>query len=685
MYVTDLFYSKTLVRTLLILITLLGAGGCTLSASLEESLSGINSEIIPPVVLNKKNFFTAPADDSIQEYFVHGDIHGAKTFGSKMFVYGAIQGIGGYVADAAKYSTVTNEVADTPINGEFLGKVGTKVFIGLGDEDLGTYVISSYDLQTGAKADLAQLDGPVHKAKIYKGQIYLLGGFSTVNGSARSKFAIVNAETGVLSSTNISLVYTTPYYSIGDLDISDDYIAIAADLVSVNGTNIVGKVALIKQQDGTVSSPNIAGFKNSVYEFRLAFYNNSLFVSALNTSNYPRLIKLDLTTVTSVNVEAAKLTISANSYGEIQHLLVNGNQLIAVGRFSMLGTDPVTGVFSVDADTLVIQDQLNLNKDSLQNTTLYDDGTSLIYAPKPYSNGRMIDIYRLNKADLSVENTYSITDGSPFRDVYAVFSEGDDLYLQGRFLLAREMTEKFGMFGYDLESGKVLDWQAPEIQADWISAWAIDGDWVYMAGEINEVNGLETNGLVAFSLRSGEVKNLDISVSSDLIETMAVLDNELYISGSDMQPIKLNLETGEEQEFEIDGRQLYANKDHLIARGSVWLPDEGVNTDLAVFNKSGEVVMAVDSGLSIWGEEAFLADENTFYTFDGDDWWKFDLSTGAHTEVEYDRGQFGFALTSYQGKLLGFRGSTVSSLSVFNAQGQVERTLNLQTLGHLAF
>ncbi len=317
MYDTNLSYFKTVARTLLCLIFFVGTTGCTLSASLEESLSDIGSEITPPAVLNKKNFFTAPADNSIQEYFVHGDIYGAKTFGSKMFLYGAIRGIGGYVADAAKYSPITNEFADSPVRGDFLGKVGTKVFTGHADEDLGTYVISSYDLQTGTKVDLVQVDGPVHKAKIYKGQIYLLGWFSTVNGSARNKFAIVNAATGVVSSTNISLVYTSPYYSFGDLDVSDDYIAIAADLVSVNGTNIVGKVALIKQQDGTVSSPNIAGFKNSVNYFRLAFYNNHLFVSALNTSNYPRLIRLDLTTMTSAAVAAAELAISDNSYDEI--------------------------------------------------------------------------------------------------------------------------------------------------------------------------------------------------------------------------------------------------------------------------------------------------------------------------------------------------------------------------------
>lgn len=680
MYDTNLSHFKTVLRPLLCLIFFSAMMGCTLSASLEESLSDIGTETTP---LNKKNFFTAPTDKSIQDYFVHGDIHGAKTFGSKMFLYGAIWGIGGYVADAAKYSPVTNEFAENPVRGEFFGKVGPKVFSGQANEDLGAYVISSYDLKTGIKVDLIQVNGPVYKAKIYKGQIYLLGAFSTVNGSARNNFAIVNTETGIVSNTNISLVYTSPYYSIADLDVSDDYIAIAADLVSVNGTNIMGKVTLIKQQDGTVSSPNITGFKNSASYFRMAFYKTYLFVSALDTSNYPRLVRLDLTTMTSAAAVTAELAVSNNSYDEIQHLVIAEDLLVVAGRFTRLGADTVSGIFSLNANTLAVQDSLNLNKGDLQKISIYDDGTSLIYAPKPYSNGRMIDIYRLSKTDLSVEHTYSVTDSSGRRDVYSVFSEGDEIYLQGRFVLGSKVTEKLGMLGYDLESGKVLDWQAPEIQADWISAWAFDGDWVYMAGLIHEINGTEADGLVAFNLRTAEKKILEVSVSGDLIHTMAILDNVLYLSGSDMLPIKLNLETGEEQALDFAGRVFHANKDHLIVWGDVGLPDETVNTDLAVLDKNGGLVMAVDDSLNIWEDSAFLGDENTFYTFVADDWWQFNLTTGTHTKIVYDRGEFGFPLTTYDGKMLGFRGSDVSTLNVFNTQGQVERTLNLQTVGHI--
>lgn len=190
--------------------------------------------------------------------------------------------------------------------------------------------IVSFDRTTGALLTSfnANLGGtPSVKALTYKnGLLYFVGTISTVGGVGRNYVAAVNATTGALSSW-----YPILNSPADDIDATGAYVLLSGNFNLVNGISRPVIAAVDPTTGSTVSSFN-ANATNSASNYRMLYYNNSIFITfntfvAFNATNRNFIAKLDANT-------GALSIWNPNPNGNINDMAVLDNDLMVVGTFT---------------------------------------------------------------------------------------------------------------------------------------------------------------------------------------------------------------------------------------------------------------------------------------------------------------------------------------------------------------
>lgn len=195
---------------------------------------------------------------------------------------------------------------------------------------IGRVGIASFDRTTGVllTAFNANLGGtPSVKALTYKnGVLYFAGTLSTVGGVGRNYVAAVNASTGALNSW-----YPILNSLADDIDANGTYVLLSGGFNLVNGISRPVIAAVDPISGATISSFN-ANANNSASNYKMLFYNNSVFLTfntliAFNSVNRNYIAKLDASTGTLS-------TWNPNPNNVIKNMTVLNNDLIVVGTFT---------------------------------------------------------------------------------------------------------------------------------------------------------------------------------------------------------------------------------------------------------------------------------------------------------------------------------------------------------------
>ncbi len=141
----------------------------------------------------------------------------------------------------------------------------------------------------------------------------------------------------------------------------------------------------------------------------------------------------------------------------------------------------------------------------------------------------VINIARYN---INEETWHSLGDGvsnSPFEGVYALATDGSNLYVGGGFSLAGDISAN-NIARYDINEGtwhKVGDSGLNIIAF----ALAVSGDNLYAGGWFSEADGVPVNFIARYDLNENSWNNMGDGVNSS-VNALKVFDNNLYVGGN---------------------------------------------------------------------------------------------------------------------------------------------------------
>ncbi|MFN8155672.1 MAG: T9SS type A sorting domain-containing protein [Bacteroidia bacterium] len=337
------------------------------------------------------------------------------------------------------------------------------------------------------------------------GNIYMVGAFTSINGSAISGVAKYNGSSWSSLGTGINVSSSNQARAVHCMS---GQVYIAGPFTSVSGINCNG---FAKWNGSAWSSLNTGGMILSV-STHFAEFNNQLYLSSLSSTTgfnqFNRVFKYDGSTL---------VQLGGNFDSDIYHLRFVNNKLYVTGNFNLCGSTPVNHLAYWNG-TSWTDDGTGLN------FTTYDIAATAACTLVGGAGTNFGSSYFFQNAAVWRLNKWMPTGNGVNGNVNALLVDGQYVYAAGSFTDAGGLT------------GRVMRWDG--LQWDTLNGgltirvvrdMAIFRDTLYIGGNFTDPQTLGGRYLAKWN--GSQWVEIPGDVNSD-VYALEVYNNELYIGGA---------------------------------------------------------------------------------------------------------------------------------------------------------
>ena len=311
---------------------------------------------------------------------------------------------------------------------------------------------------------------------MYKRQVYVGGGFTTIGGQARNGLAALDAGTGAATAWNPN----PDGYWVGALAVLGNTVYVGGDFATVGGATHLGAVAITTsgevtttpydaQVPGTVSAVAVDG------SGRVVVVGIFLQAGSLKRSNIAR-FNADGTLDTGWN---------PNADGHVSALAVADDTVYVGGYFTTIGGQARNHIAALDATT----------------------GAATVWNPNAVGGVGAL--------------------GVSWVGALAVL--GDTVYAGGNFTAIGGQARN-GLAALDATTGAATAWN-PNPDGGSISVLAASGDTVYVGGYFTNIGGQARNHIAALDATTGAATAWNPNPNG-YAPVLAVSGDSVYVGGS---------------------------------------------------------------------------------------------------------------------------------------------------------
>jgi hypothetical protein len=451
----------------------------------------------------------------------------------------------------------------------------------------GARSVARLDIRTG-KADAWNVSvsgtGTVNAMKMFNGDLYLAGSFSSVNSLIRDKLAVVDTATSVPTS------WTGPTFDkeIHDILLTDSIIAIGGAFTNVGVYSSKGLIILnrrtLREESFYTNSDGIV--------YCLAMKGDKIYAGGdfknLRQATTPFIAEIDRITTRAT-------TWATHPDDDVLVMCINDSDMYVGGHFSKIGGHWRRNLAAIDSRSGVLLDwgvhiQPNANgitAMALKDETLYfggsfdrlddrsgspvfrfglaainiDTAEVLPWDPHPdLKNGHSGDIYALLYADstIYVGGGFKDMGGISRKNLAAVHCRtGNVLPWNPRvgFRLSNSSGDVFDMLlwdsliyiagGFDSVAGQKRTSLASVnrftgVLSSWnpsssylVNSIITDGQYLYVGGNFSSAGGASRNGFARLDPLTGLADNFVVPIASGAtVNALALKDSTLFLGGS---------------------------------------------------------------------------------------------------------------------------------------------------------
>lgn len=363
--------------------------------------------------------------------------------------------------------------------------------------------------------------------------LYVVGGFSTVDGQPRKHAAAFQLANQSLTSWNPTNATTSGFITT---------VAATNEMVFLGGSfdNIYGKARLVGVSASTgasIAANTVFNLNNVVH--KLIYANGKLFVrGAFNNPNHIQATSYTVNSSSSITWDSWDPQINGN----INDIDEENGILYLVGTFTSIGGLARNKLAAYDYINNVYQ-SLELNA-TLQSTTVNNvkvHGTK-VYLPGNYVINATQQAAGFMDKQITVDiSTGTVIAGNSIHGgvVLDMCVSGNQLYYAGEFY---SVGGKFrtNLASVDLATKKLTDW-APSIpggttvfdETAGVLTMQTDSINLFIGGQFTTVNGQPRTNVAAFNLSSGTLTTFNPSVlpSSGYVRRLLLVGDTLLIGG----------------------------------------------------------------------------------------------------------------------------------------------------------
>jgi len=492
-----------------------------LGANIFDSI-GNNSNITFPQVEGKVN---CSFKDNIGGLYIGGDFTAVGDSLRQNLAY----------IDSNGVVTSWNPFADKPVNA-IQGK-GDTIYIGGGFEYINKVRRNRLvAIQSGSGNILPwrpQLDGMVHSLLINGNKLYVGGDFAKVNDSTRKSFAEFTISDGLL--TNLNLQVSSTNSSIRCMRIRNNTLYFGGYFDYVLGQSRQ-KLAAINLSSNTLLNwnPRVASFKH-VYD--LEIIDSTIYIAGsfqyVGNPNYIIRSKIAAIHATTGTILPFNVNIPSSVSSFVNDILIKGNNLYLVGRFTEIGTHKRSNFAAINRFNGTL-----LNWHPTTNNFFYEKnhitdyknnilvfGEDIVFGGKRIEKLALIDLV----SDTVVNWTPPAFDGNGEVFISQIDGYSDTLIISGSFNTLNNITRNNIAF-IDKNTASILP---INVNADKdVFSFEIDRSTLYLSGSFDTVGGLVRETLAAIDLRNGVVLPFDANIKDrNTTFYTKLIGDTLYVSG----------------------------------------------------------------------------------------------------------------------------------------------------------
>lgn len=370
--------------------------------------------------------------------------------------------------------------------------------------------------------------------------LFMGGTFTTVGGTLREYLAEVNLTTGALTSWDPNFDDATVY----DLELNGTTLYVAGTFQTINGADREG-LAAVSASTGALLSWN-AYPREGVTSMALA--GDIMFVEASDRNQF----KFDWKPTNDfavVDNETGELYLTDLDVGGetiISATVRSGNVYLA-GTFFEVNGQPRNGLAAVDILTGVVQPWAPETDGNVIDLASFG-GRIFLGGDFASVNGSPTEALAI--VDAVTGNLEPLSFDFEGGRITALDYSNGNIYAAGNFLIVNGINRE-NIVGINATNGSILAWHPSDPAIETMNKLEVDGDWVVVRNESNEV--------IVF-----EVFDDDIYTSFADMEDFALVENLLFLGSRNAG------------NFGTNGLAAY---DLLTDNFTSWNPDVGVDPD----------------------------------------------------------------------------------------------------------
>lgn len=318
---------------------------------------------------------------------------------------------------------------------------------------------------------ISQTTGAIKDLSYSNGNLYIVGGFTSLNGASRNHIAAVNATSSIVSSWNPSPNSPTSPHNNGikSIFVNGSTVYVGGDFTSIGG----------------------------------------------QARNYVAALDVSTGLATNWNPNANEAIIDFN---------VGSSTIFVSGLFTSIGGYERNGLASFDTATGLFTDW-NPDIQPVANCLAISGNNLYVGGDVGFAGGET----RNHLAAISTL-TGQLTDWNPNANgnVYAIALDGTEIYIGGDFTnIGGETRNRIALV--DNELGSIADWNPGAGSV--VRTIALDDTNVYVGGSFTDFGGQVRNRIAAADRATGSVTDWNPN-SSGSVNTMIIDGNLIYVGGS---------------------------------------------------------------------------------------------------------------------------------------------------------